>query len=144
MKIKVGVIFGGKSVEHEVSIISGLQAINNMDTKEYDIVPIYLSKENKMYVGEMVGEVKNFKNINNVIKNSQRVVMINNEGKVDLVKIPSKKFGKNIVASLDVVFPVVHGTNVEDGSLQGYLKTLDIPFVRMRCHIISHTVWINM
>lgn len=131
MKIKVGVIFGGKSVEHEVSIISGLQAINNMDTEKYDIIPIYLSKENKMYVGDMVKEVKNFTNINNVIQNSQRVIMINDEGKVDLMKYPGKKFGNNLVDSLDVVFPVVHGTNVEDGSLQGYLKTLDIPFVRM-------------
>ena len=131
MKIKVGVIFGGKSVEHEVSIISGLQAINNMDTDKYDIIPIYLSKENKMYVGDMVKEVKNFTNIDNVIKNSQRVIMISHCGKVDLSKYPGKKFGSNLVDSLDVVFPVVHGTNVEDGSLQGYLKTLDIPFVRM-------------
>ena len=45
MKIKVGVIFGGKSVEHEVSIISGIQAINNMDKEKYDILPIYLTKE---------------------------------------------------------------------------------------------------
>ena len=58
MKIKVGVIFGGKSVEHEVSIISGIQAINNMDKEKYDIVPIYLTKENNMYVGELVKEVK--------------------------------------------------------------------------------------
>lgn len=114
MKIKVGVIFGGKSVEHEVSIISGIQAINNIDTEKYDVVPIYLSKENKMYIGEMVKEVKNFKDINNVIKNSQRVIMINNDEKVDLVKYPGKKFGNNLIDTLDVVFPVVHGTNVED------------------------------
>lgn len=131
MKIKVGVIFGGKSVEHEVSIISGLQAVNNIDQGKYDVIPIYLSKENKMYIGNLVKEVKNFRDINNVIKNSQRVIMINNNGKVDLVKYPSKKFGNNLVDTLDVVLPVVHGTNVEDGSLQGFLKTLDIPFARM-------------
>ena len=131
MKIKVGVIFGGKSVEHEVSIISGLQAVNNIDRDKYDAIPIYLSKENEMYIGDLVKEIKNFRDINNVIKNSQRVVMINNNGKVDLVKIPSKKFWNNLANTVDVILPVVHGTNVEDGSLQGYLKTLDIPFARM-------------
>lgn len=122
MKIKIGVIFGGKSVEHEVSIISGIQAINNMDTEKYDIIPIYLSKENKMYIGEMVKEVKNFKDINNVIKNSQRVIMINNNRKIDLNRYPEKKFGNNLVDTLDVVFPVVHGTNVEDRKLARILK----------------------
>ena len=138
MKIKVGVIFGGKSVEHEVSIISGIQAINNMDKEKYDIVPIYLTKENNMYVGELVKEVKNFKNIKNVIENSQRVIMVNNEGRVDLIKYPMKKFGNNLYDSIDVVLPVVHGTNVEDGALQGFLKTLDIPFAG--CDVLSSAV----
>lgn len=138
MKIKVGVIFGGKSVEHEVSIISGIQAINNMDKEKYDIVPIYLTKENNMYVGELVKEVKNFKNIKNVIENSQRVIMVNNEGRVDLIKYPMKKFGNNLYDSIDVVLPVVHGTNVEDGALQGFLKTLDIPFAG--CDVLSSAI----
>lgn len=138
MKIKVGVIFGGKSVEHEVSIISGIQAINNMDKEKYDIVPIYLTKENNMYVGELVKEVKNFKKIKNVIENSQRVIMVNNEGRVDLIKYPMKKFGNNLYDSIDVVLPVVHGTNVEDGALQGFLKTLDIPFAG--CDVLSSAI----
>lgn len=138
MKIKVGVIFGGKSVEHEVSIISGIQAINNMDKEKYDIVPIYLTKENNMYVGELVKEVKNFKNIKNLIENSQRVIMVNNEGRVDLIKYPMKKFGNNLYDSIDVVLPVVHGTNVEDGALQGFLKTLDIPFAG--CDVLSSAI----
>lgn len=138
MKIKIGVIFGGKSVEHEVSIISGIQAINNIDKEKYEVVPIYLSKENKMYVGQGIGEVKNYKNVKELIKNNQRVIMVNNEGKVDLLRYPSKKLGNNLVNSLDVIFPVVHGTNVEDGTLQGYLKTLDIPFVG--CDVTSSAV----
>lgn len=138
MKIKVGVIFGGKSVEHEVSIISGIQAINNMDKEKYDIVPIYLTKENNMYVGGLVKEVKNFKNIKNVIENSQRVIMVNNEGRVDLIKYPMKKFGNNLYDSIDVALPVVHGTNVEDGALQGFLKTLDIPFAG--CDVLSSAI----
>ena len=139
MKIKVGVIFGGKSVEHEVSIISGLQAINNMDKEKYDVVPIYLSKENKMYIGDMVRDVKNYKDIKNLIANSQRIIMVNNnENKVDLIKYPSKLIGNNVLDSIDVAFPIVHGTNVEDGTLQGYLKLLNIPFVG--CDVTSSAV----
>ena len=52
MKIKVGVIFGGKSVEHEVSVISAVQAMNNMDKEKYNIIPIYLSKDSVMYTSE--------------------------------------------------------------------------------------------
>ena len=48
MKIKVGVFFGGKSVEHEVSIITAIQAIENIDTNKYEVVPIYIAKDNKM------------------------------------------------------------------------------------------------
>lgn len=138
MKVKVGVIFGGKSVEHEVSIISAIQAINNMDKERYDIIPIYLTKDNRMYVGQMIGEVKNYQDTKKLIQNSQRIIMVNNDNKIDLVKYPTKVIGNNLVDSIDVVFPIVHGTNVEDGSLQGYLKILDIPFVG--CNVVSSAV----
>lgn len=138
MKIKIGVIFGGKSVEHEVSIISGIQAANNIDTEKYDVVPIYLTKSNEMYVGEMVKKVENYRDINKLIAGSQKVIMINNGDKVDLVKYPYKKFGKKLYDSIDIAFPVVHGTNVEDGTLQGYLKTLGIPFIG--CDVTSSSV----
>lgn len=129
MKVKIGVIFGGKSVEHEVSIISGIQAINNMYTDKYDIVPIYLTRSNEMYVGDLIKNVENYKDVKKLISDSQRVIMVNNGDKVDLIKYPYKKFGNNVYDSIDIAFPIVHGTNVEDGTLQGYLKTLNIPFV---------------
>ena len=52
MKIRVGVFFGGKSVEHEVSVISGLQAYNAFNKEKYDLVPVYITKENELYTGE--------------------------------------------------------------------------------------------
>ena len=64
--------------------------------------------------------------------------MVNNEGRVDLIKYPMKKFGNNLYDSIDVVLPVVHGTNVEDGALQGFLKTLDIPFAG--CDVLSSAI----
>ncbi|MDO4332923.1 MAG: D-alanine--D-alanine ligase family protein [Eubacteriales bacterium] len=129
MKTRVAMMFGGKSVEHEVSVISGIQAILNMDTDKYEVIPVYMTKNNEMYIGEEVGKIESYKNIPELLHKSQRVMMINESGKVQLIPFPLKKFGKNRGVEIDVAFPVVHGTNVEDGAFQGYLKTVGIPFV---------------
>lgn len=129
MKIKVGVFFGGKSVEHEVSVISGIQAFNAFNREKYEPVPIYITKENEIYTGEAVGDIKNYKNIPELLKKSIRVFFICEQGKLNLVQYPAKKFGNSIVDYIDVAFPVVHGANVEDGSLQGFLRHYNVPFV---------------
>ncbi|MBP5264749.1 MAG: D-alanine--D-alanine ligase [Lachnospiraceae bacterium] len=129
MKTRVALMFGGKSVEHEVSVISGIQAYLSMDTEKYDVIPVYLTKKNEIYVGEKIGQIESYKNIDELLKNSQRVIMLNENDKVSLVPHPTKKFGKNTPIDVDIVFPVVHGTNVEDGALQGFFKTLGVPFV---------------
>lgn len=129
VKIKIGVFFGGQSVEHEVSIISALQTVNNFDRSKYDIIPIYITKGNEFYVGEKIGDIEAYKNIPSLLKKSQKVILVNENEKLNLIKYPMKKFGSNIYDYIDIAFPIVHGTNVEDGTLQGYLKTLRIPFV---------------
>lgn len=128
MKTRMALIFGGKSVEHEISVISALQAYMSLDTDRYDITPVYLTKNNEMYVGEDIGNIEAYKNIPELLKKSQRVIMVN-DGGVKLVSFPQKRFGKGTEIALDIAFPIVHGTNVEDGALQGYLKTIGIPFV---------------
>ena len=122
-------MFGGKSVEHEVSVISGIQAYLSMDTEKYDVTPVYLTKKNEMYVGEKIGQIEAYKNIDELLKNSQRVIMMNENDHIMLKPYPQKLFGKKEELEIDIVFPVVHGTNVEDGALQGYFKTLGVPFV---------------
>jgi D-alanine-D-alanine ligase len=122
-------LFGGKSVEHEVSVISGIQAVMNMDTDKYEVIPVYMTKNNDMYIGQDIGKIESYKDIDSLLAKSQRVIMLNEEGKIQLVSYPMKKWGKNTVIDFDVAFPVVHGTNVEDGAFQGYLKTIGIPFV---------------
>lgn len=138
MKIKVGVMFGGKSVEHEISIISAIQAIQSMDKEKYDIIPIYITKGNEFYVGENIGKIEAYKDQKSLIKNSQRVILVNDENKVKLIKYPFKAFSKGVVDYIDVAFPIVHGTNVEDGTLQGYLKMFNIPYVG--CDVVSSAV----
>lgn len=129
MKTRVAMVFGGKSVEHEVSVISGIQAVMNMDTDKYEVIPVYMTKKNDMYIGEDIGKIESYKDIDGLLKRSQRVIMMNEGDRVILLQYPLKKFGKNYSQEIDVVFPVVHGTNVEDGALQGYFKTLGVPFV---------------
>ncbi|MGN1170113.1 MAG: D-alanine--D-alanine ligase family protein [Lachnospiraceae bacterium] len=129
MKTRVAMVFGGKSVEHEVSVISGIQAVMNMDTEKYEVIPVYMTKKNDMYIGEDIGKIESYKDIDGLLKRSQRVIMMNEGDRVVLLQYPFKKFGKNYSQEIDVVFPVVHGTNVEDGALQGYFKTLGVPFV---------------
>lgn len=130
MKIKLGVLFGGKSVEHEVSIISALQAAASINREKYDVVPIYMTKKNEFYIGEEIGKIESYRDgIPQLLKKSQQVLMIPANGRVELLHYPLKKFGKSLIETIDVLFPIVHGTNVEDGALQGYLKTLGVPFV---------------
>ena len=138
MKIKVGVFFGGRSVEHEISIISAVQAMLAFDTEKYDVVPVYITKDNKFYTGEVLKDIEQYKDINNVIKNSQRVILQNIDGKVRLLGYPMKMFKKPEVDYIDVAFPVVHGTNVEDGTIEGFLHMLNIPYCG--CNILSSAI----
>lgn len=126
MKIKLGVIFGGESVEHEVSIISAIQAMNKMDNEKYEIIPIYITKDREWYTGEALKDIETFQDMNLLKRYSKNVVLYAKDGKFLL---QSKGFPKRTVKEIDLAFPIVHGTNVEDGVLQGYLQSIGIPFV---------------
>ena len=138
MKIKLGVFFGGNSVEHEVSIITAIQAIENLDREKYDVIPIYIAKDNKMYCGEQIGDIKNYKDINALIDNSTQVTLIQKGDKVALIKSDKKMFENIVYDYIDIAFPIVHGTNVEDGTLQGFLKMFNLPYVG--CDVTSSAV----
>lgn len=129
MKIKIGVFFGGNSVEHEVSIITALQAVENIDRNKYDIIPIYITKENKMYCGNFIGDITQYKNIENLLHISSQVTLAQRDNKVILLKCNKKFYESSVYDYIDIAFPIVHGTNVEDGTLQGYLKMFNIPYV---------------
>ncbi len=138
MKIKLAVLFGGKSVEHEISIISAIQTIASFDPEKYGVLPVYISKDNGFYVGEDVDDIEAYRDVGALLKKSTRVVFAAEEGRAVLARYPAKRLGNNIVDSVDVAFPVVHGANVEDGTLQGFLKMLNIPFVG--CNVLSSAV----
>lgn len=130
MKIRVGVLFGGVSVEHEVSVISGLQALHALDENMYEAIPVYITKDGKWYTGDVLKNIDAYKDLPTLLAKSELVHLVkNHQGKFMLDKVETKLFGKKQVAEIDVAFPVTHGTNGEDGVLQGFLQLLGIPFV---------------
>ncbi len=123
--IKLGVIFGGESVEHEVSIISAVQAMNKLDTEKYEIIPIYITKDKEWYTGEALKDIETYQDLDLLKRYTKNVVLYCNKGRFVL---QTKGWFKRIVKDVDLILPVVHGTNVEDGVLQGYLRSIGVPF----------------
>ena len=92
MKIKVGVIFGGESVEHEVSIISAMQAINKLDQEKYDIIPIYITKNREWYTGNMLKDIEVYNDFSLIKKYGKNVVLYEKDGSFVL---QNKRFPHN-------------------------------------------------
>ena len=136
MKLKVGVFFGGKSTEHEISCITANQAINALDKEKYDVLPIYISKKGELYIGEELFDLANYSNI---VKNPDSVltkVCLYKDGATAKVSPIKGMFRKQ--QTIDVAFLAVHGTNVEDGTLAGYIQMLDIPYTS--CDVLGGAV----
>lgn len=139
MKTVIGVFFGGKTVEHEVSIISALQVIENLDKEKYEVIPIYISKDNKFYTSELLTRVEEFKDLNEVKRLSNEVYFTHEDSKLVLNLV--RGIFKKSIAKIDIAFPVVHGLNVEDGTLEGFLEMYNIPYVG--CDVCSSAVGMN-
>lgn len=129
MKIKLGIFFGGKSVEHEISIITMSQAISNINPDKYEIVPIYISKQGVMYTGDDLLDLEQYRDIDVLMKRSYQVSIVNDGKSIKVVRYPSPIIGKKVLNTIDIAFPIVHGTNCEDGTIAGFLTLLGIPFV---------------
>ena len=125
--IKVGVIFGGETVEHEISIITAVQAMSFIDTTKYEVVPIYISKDRNWYTGELLKDMSSYKNLSDIPMVAKEVTLTKKDDKFILQK--KRGLFKGVANTIDVAFPIVHGKGVEDGSLSGYLDTLGIPYV---------------
>ncbi len=138
MKINLAVLFGGKSTEHEIAIISAIQAIGYLDREKYHVIPIYITKNNEMYVGEKIADIEAYKNIPALLKVSKKVTLVNNDGKVNIVEVSPKGLLKKVYDTIDVAFPIVHGTNVEDGTLQGFIRMFNLPMVG--CDVTSSAI----
>jgi len=118
---KLCVLFGGKSSEHNISIVSGTSVISNLDKKKYEIYPVYISKDGLFY---------------KYAKNIKDIKILTVEDKIDEIEHIENIF--NYLKSMDVIFPVLHGINGEDGTIQGMLEILGIPYVG--CKVLSSAI----
>ena len=91
MKIKVGVLFGGESVEHEVSIISAITAMNKIDQEKYDVIPIYMTKDREWYTGEILKDIDTYKDMDLIKRYTTNVVLYAQRGRFVLKKKKTKK-----------------------------------------------------
>ncbi len=126
MKIRVGVLYGGKTTEHEVSIITAVQAMGFLNPDKYEVIPMYLTKENEMYTGAPLKEMDVYREPDLLKRYCKKVVCYNKDGA--LVLQNKKGLFKKTVAIVDIVIPAVHGYNMEDGNVQGMLETFGVPY----------------
>ena len=121
--MRILVLFGGESVEHEISVITANQVMNALSVK-YTVLPVYISKENKLYYSENFKKLDSFKNINKYLKKKNEITICK---KKKMFYLKRNLFKKK--RYFDIAFPVVHGKGVEDGTLLAYLKFKKIPVI---------------
>lgn len=138
MKLNIAIIFGGRSVEHEISIISALQCIKAIDANKYNAIPLYITKHGVWYTGEKLLDIENFKNIEQLLISCEKVILPQNTDDNNLYQAKTGLFGRKKISSIDLIFPVMHGSFGEDGCLQGFLSTTNIPYVG--CDVLSSAI----
>ena len=134
-KINVGVIFGGRSVENEISVLTAIQAMEAIDTAKYDITPIYITKQGHWYTGEELRQSQNYKDMERLLEKCEQVYLRPIYGDNHLYRVRKPLFGSDIVATIDVILPALHGTNCEDGSFQGTIEMTGIPYAG--CNVLA-------
>ena len=127
-KINIGVIFGSQSVEHDVSIVTAMQVFENINREKYNVVPVYIDKNLKWWTGKRLEKLESFRNLNLLTTHGLTGCFLPSSPRIKalicLTRNPFKKF-----IPLDIIFPTIHGTFGEDGTLQGLLEMVQIPYV---------------
>jgi len=106
-KLKIGVIFGGRSGEHEVSLVSAESVMKSLDRKKYDIIPIGITKRGEWATGK------------------SKLLELFKQGKIK----KGSRLPPDVLTKIDVVFPILHGTYGEDGTIQGLFEMINVPYV---------------
>jgi D-alanine-D-alanine ligase len=123
-KTVIGLFFGGRSAEHEVSVISALQAYKHLNLSKYEVVPIYISKQGEFFTNPKFLEIKSYKDVNSLLFSSAQIALAKKNGKPGFIRHGLfKKF-----TELDVALPILHGATGEDGSIQGLFEMYQLPY----------------
>ncbi len=134
MKTNIGVFFGC-STEHEISVISASQAMSAIDRSVYDVTPVYITKQGHWYTGEALFDVSNYRDIPSLLEKCTEVYMEPVRDDYNLYTRKKKLFGSNVYTTLDVAIPVLHGAYGEDGTFEGILDAIAIPYAG--CNVLA-------
>lgn len=138
-RLTVAVVFGGRSVEHDVSVVTGHQIMRAFDPQSYEIIPIYITRDGKWFTGEPLMNLDNFKNEIISHKGLEQVILSPTVQHHGLIVNPiSGRLQKSELKRIDVVFPAIHGSHGEDGTLQGICEMADVPYVG--CAVLASAV----
>ena len=135
MKTNIGVFFGGCSTEHEISVISASQAMSAIDRSVYDVTPVYITKQGQWYTGDALFDVANYRDIPALLSKCRKVYMRPEKGDFNIYECRHRMFGSEVVTRLDVAIPVLHGSYGEDGTFEGVLDAIGIPYAG--CNVLA-------
>lgn len=122
------VLFGGVSPEHEVSVITGLQVLNNADSSKYNVIPLYISKDGQSYTGKELFSAETYKDLDLIPEKTKKAYIKSNE-KRTLTVVKPGVFIKEEKVNIDCAFPCFHGGVGENGGFQGLFEVTEIPYV---------------
>lgn len=132
MKQNLAVFFGGRTVEHDVSIITGNQLMDNADPSKYNVIPVYIARDGIWYTGEKLRDVNFYKNFDATNKTLKQVALLPTANRAELVEVNPKgglfAANKRAPIKVDVAIPAMHGLHGEDGTLQGLFELANIPY----------------
>lgn len=139
-KQTVGVVFGSRSVEHDVSIVTAQQVIRALNPAKYEVVPIYITRDGRWLTGAPLTEIRTFQTENVAELMGVRETIISPSVQHHGIITPpvAGYMARNTLRRMDVIFPVIHGTHGEDGTLQGVLELADVPYVG--CGVLASAV----
>lgn len=139
-KTVVGVVFGGRSVEHDVSVVTGQQIMRAFPAERYEVVPIYIDRDGRWFTGTPLLDLKTFQGEARNVAGVLPVILSPDVRQHGLIinPLPSGILAKPQPLRLDIVFPAIHGSHGEDGTLQGLLELAGIPYVG--CGVLASAV----
>lgn len=140
-KAKVAIMYGGRSAEHEISVITALQAALAIDTCKYDIFPIYLAPNGKWYTGKALWNKSFYKRLENGLDLIQEVTLLPDPSIGGFINITKDQIDLKKVIKTDVCFLAFHGQYGEDGCLQGLLELADLPYTG--CGVAASAIAMN-
>ncbi len=114
-------------VEHEISVLTAHQAIENLDKNKYEVIPVYISKNSEFYTSDLLKDLANYGDLDALCKQCTKIVFYQKDGQAYFKALKTSLFDKS-ETRIDVALPCVHGTNGEDGVLQGLLQMYHIPY----------------